>query len=113
MKKNNEYTVRRKELSDLLDTFGHEYTHERFQQIVYRLTGALVVAAKPHNTLLIHKTFKMVECAPREYKGNWWGLNGTYVKPPKMTINSRCHYNWALVKRVLKTISTLKEKRKI
>ena len=107
--KSKEYKAKRKEVADLLETFGHEYTHDEFQRIVYKLSGALVVADKPNNRIKIHKTFKMVECEPKERNGNWWGLNGTYIKPPKATINSRCHYNWALVKRILKSISTLKE----
>lgn len=93
----------------MLETFGHEYTHEQFQRLVYRLSGALVVADKPNNRILIHKAFRMVECPPRLYRGNWWGLQGTYVQPPKGEIPSRCHYNWPLAKRVLKKILTIKE----
>lgn len=107
--KSKEYRARLKVVADMLETFGHEYTHDKFQQIIYRMSGMLAVADKPNNRILVHKAFRMVECEPREYRGNWWGLQGTYIRPHKIEISSRCHYNWALVKRVLMAISSSRE----
>lgn len=106
---NSEYRKQKKELKDLLETFGHEYTHDEFQKIVYKLSGVLAVGDKSKNEIRLHKTFRMIECEPVKRNGVWWGMNGTYIKPPKVRILSRCHYNWALVKRVLKTIRTTEE----
>ena len=92
------------QMKSLLGQLGHEYTHEEFQRLVYKFTGLVVANIRPGYISVHAPVNEMKLCPSKIYKGNYWGIAGLFVRKPIFEIKSNLHYNWALLKRVLREI---------